>query len=164
MKQLIFVSMAFSAIACSGMISGITIPIVDCIAAPVRSTELNTLQSNLLSYWTLHGSKWPGDKLVIMKFSDSTGVPLSPRFRDLMLCDLGDSVLANYLLVYEERDTTAYKSILGQFCISVASDTTINLRYNTEKVEMKNGTICTSQNLHQLTRNYRPTKKESERP
>jgi hypothetical protein len=154
MRQLFLLFIAASLISCSALISSATKPMLDCMVAPMQNRELQTLQSNLLTYWLIHGKTWPDNILILRDFSDSSGSPLSLKFKNLVVGNLEDSVFANYQLVYEESDSTEYKDVLGQLSIKVTSDTTINLRYKVEKVEMKNGTICTSQDPQYLTKSY----------
>jgi hypothetical protein len=102
MRKLFLLLIALSLISCSTLISSATKPIVDCIAAPIQNRELQTLQSNLITYWLTHGKKWPNNRLTLMEFSDSSTSPLSLKFTNLMVRNLEDGVLANYQLIYEE--------------------------------------------------------------
>jgi hypothetical protein len=82
----------------------------------------------------------------------SSGLALSPKFANLRVINLVDSVLANYQLTYEDSDTYEYKSVRGALSIKVPNDTTINLRHHIDKIEMKNGIICESQDSNYLTK------------
>ena len=150
MRQLFFTLIILSLISCSKVISRATKPIVDCVTAAINNKELQTLQSNLVTYWLTNGGKWPNDKLALMKFSDSIEFALSPKFVNLAIRSSGDSVLADYQLIYEESDKTEYKNVSGELSIRITSDTTVNLTHKTDRVEMKNGTICASKSSQQI--------------
>lgn len=98
-------------------------PVVDVFFIPLRNDDLLNLQGALFYFRQLN-NHWPTDvvELLDVNKNDSINVELI-NFSNLHWTTVGDSLLVEYKLDYDETDTIEYSYLSGKFYLAPNVDT-----------------------------------------